>query len=41
MRTLYFDCPAGLSGDMTFVADVHGLQHEGGRYTVDCITECA
>lgn len=24
-----------------FVADVHGLQHEGGRYTVDCITECA
>lgn len=24
-----------------FVADVHGLQHEGdGPYTVDCVTEC-
>jgi len=23
-----------------FVADVHGLQNESGRYTVDCIKEC-
>jgi arginine decarboxylase len=23
-----------------FVADVHGLQHEGGVYTVDCVKEC-
>ncbi|WP_060479312.1 MULTISPECIES: Orn/Lys/Arg decarboxylase N-terminal domain-containing protein [Pseudomonas] len=28
---------AGFPG---FVADVHGLQCEGGRYTVDCIKEC-
>lgn len=28
------------SGFPGFVADVHGLQNESGRYTVDCIKEC-
>ncbi|QCI13628.1 lysine decarboxylase [Pseudomonas putida] len=28
------------SGFPGFVADVHGLQAENGRYTVDCIKEC-